>query len=130
MKVALVVDDSTFARMNMRKTLVGCGFEVLEAGSGSEALKIASQTPPDLITLDLLMPEMSGQEVLVELRKFLPASRVLIVTADVQKLTHQELLATGADGILNKPVAKSELMARLASWFEISPNDNQSSETR
>jgi CheY-like chemotaxis protein len=126
MNTILVVDDSTFARLNLTRALVAAGFQVLEAESGLKALEIAAKTPPDLVTLDLLMPGLSGLQTLVRLREFCPKTKCVVVTADVQKLTRDELMAAGADGFLNKPVSKKELLVLIKQLLDL-PTDQLTS---
>ena len=110
----LVVDDSSFARATMRRRLEEAGYTVIEADSGQRALELAAREKPDLATLDLLMPGMSGNETLAQLRPLYPALKILVVSADVQALTRQEVLAAGANGFLNKPVATVDLLATVS----------------
>jgi CheY-like chemotaxis protein len=113
MPTILIVDDSSFARLNISRHLKAAGYQILEAASGQQAIEIVSQTPPDLVTLDLLMPNMSGLEALTQMKNICPKTKVLVVTADVQVLTREELLNAGADGFINKPVSKEELLSSI-----------------
>jgi CheY-like chemotaxis protein len=119
MKTILVVDDSVFARKNLCHTLGNAGFNCLEAESGQKAIGIIEKFTPDLVTLDLLMPEMNGLETLGHLRKVLPQAKFLVITADVQKLTREELLDSGAHAFLNKPVSKQELLTTIEQLIAI-----------
>ncbi len=110
----LVVDDSAFARNSLRRVLEGAGHAVTQADSGEAAIRLAPGADPDVVTLDLLMPGLSGQETLVELKKICPRARYIIVTADIQEVTKQELLDMGASGFLNKPVQADVLLANVA----------------
>jgi CheY-like chemotaxis protein len=65
----LLVDDSRFLRITNERALAKAGYEVLGAGDGQEALQIAREKLPDLIILDMMLPKMSGPEVLKELQK-------------------------------------------------------------
>ena len=107
----LVVDDSSFARSRMRAILEGAGHTVTEADSAVKALGLAPAIRPQLVTLDLLMPEVTGQELLQKLQPLLPAARFMIVTADVQEFTRQELLGLGAHAFLGKPYQPAEILA-------------------
>ena len=64
MHKVLVVDDSAFTRRMMRQHLEASGFDVVEAESGPEAIELYGQHQPDVVTLDLVMPDMEGEEVL------------------------------------------------------------------
>ncbi|MBI9043724.1 MAG: response regulator [Anaerolineaceae bacterium] len=108
-----IVDDSTFARKQIRKHLEKKGYEVIEADSGMTALEITKDITPDCFTLDLLMPGLSGQETLAKLKPNFPDAHFIIVTADIQEETHKELIALGADAFLNKPVSEYDLISAI-----------------
>lgn len=109
----LIVDDSAFARSNLKKTLLNAGYEVLEAGSGQQAIDLIKSNPPDIVTLDLLMPGLSGLETLKNMKGIIPNAKFIIVTADVQTLTREELLREGAHAFLNKPVSNELLLETI-----------------
>jgi two-component system chemotaxis response regulator CheY len=110
----LIVDDSPFARNGIRRHLAETGFDLREAGSGLMAIEAARFQTPDLVTLDLLMPEMSGLETLLELRKISTTTKFVIISADIQTITRQELAEAGAHAFLNKPVSRSDLVETIA----------------
>lgn len=113
MKKILVVDDSAFARATLRQTLKGAGYEVYEASSGLEAIEMMPTLQPDLVTLDLLMPEMRGDELLGYLRRVSEHCPLLIVTADVQTMTRNDMLAAGASGFVTKPFRQEDLLQEI-----------------
>jgi two-component system, chemotaxis family, chemotaxis protein CheY len=113
----LVVDDSSFARNMVRRTLEGNGFEVIPADSGSAALELVKSSTFDIATLDLLMPDMSGQETLTELKKICPNMKVIIITADIQMATQQELMGLGASAFLNKPFQAATLLDTIQTFL-------------
>jgi two-component system KDP operon response regulator KdpE len=100
----------------MRKFLLsflsGSGFRTAEAGTGQQALALAAQRPPDVVLLDLGLPDMDGQEVLLKLREWLKAPIIVLSVRnqDVQKIT---ALEHGADDYLTKPFSTAELLARI-----------------
>jgi CheY-like chemotaxis protein len=106
----LIVDDSAFARSNLRRTLTGAGYEVIEASSGQQAIDLIKVDSPDIVTLDLLMPGLTGLETLKTMKSLIPKTKFIIVTADVQSLTREELLREGAHAFINKPVSNSLLL--------------------
>jgi DNA-binding response OmpR family regulator len=113
-ETALVVDDESdvvdLVRFNLRKA----GFDTLEAGSGGEALALARAHHPDLIVLDVMLPEKSGFEVCKELRED-PETRhipVLMLTAKAQVDDRVAGLELGADDYLTKPFSTRELVLR------------------
>ena len=107
---ALIVDDSAFTRRMMRQNLEASGFEVSEAGSGPEAIELYGQLQPDIVTLDLLMPDMEGEEVLQRLKEIDADARVVICSSNVQSAKHQEVKELGALAFLTKPVRAEDLL--------------------
>jgi len=113
MPLILVVDDSSFQRKYLRKTLEKEGYEVVEASEGAKGVSVAEQRKPDVILMDALMPEMSGQEALEELKRRDITTPVIVVTADIQETTKKEFLDLGAVGFVNKPVKGDQLFSLL-----------------
>ncbi|MFM8322802.1 MAG: PleD family two-component system response regulator [Chloroflexota bacterium] len=109
----LIVDDSAFARTTLRRILKDAGYEVHEAASGLEALELMPGLNPDLVTLDLLMPEMEGGELIGHLRQIDRLTPLIVISADIQTATRDEVLAAGATAYLNKPVKDEELLALI-----------------
>ncbi len=105
----LVVDDSQYSRALIRHALEQDGHTVVEAQDGLRALELSSAQTFDLITLDLLMPGMQGLELLGHLRRRQPQARFVVLTADIQNATRDELLAAGAHAFLQKPLQAAEL---------------------
>ncbi|MEZ5361755.1 MAG: response regulator [Bryobacterales bacterium] len=99
----LIVDDSSFQRRLVRGLLTKLGHEVIEADSGASGLAMLRESRPELVLVDLLMPELSGYEVLERLQQeSCPIPRV-VLTADVQETAKQQCLGLGAFRVLNKP---------------------------
>jgi two-component system, chemotaxis family, chemotaxis protein CheY len=109
----LIVDDSAFARSNMKRTLTGAGFDVVEASSGKQAIDQVKLDTPDIVTLDLLMPGLSGLDTLKIMKTIIPKTRFIIITADVQSLTREELIREGVDAFINKPVPNNVLIETI-----------------
>ncbi len=108
----LVVDDEANIRDLARMYLLQAGFEVSAVADGAQALEVIAQRPPDLVVLDLMMPEMDGWEVCRRLRGTtnLP---ILMLTArddDIDKIVGLEM---GADDYMTKPFNPRELVARV-----------------
>lgn len=106
---ALVVDDSEVLRRLIEMCLKPAGFEIATAGSGSEALTVAAEYDPDLILLDIGLPDMTGWEVLAAIRasEVSAAAKVLILSG--YEDVHAEARRLGADGALIKPFRNDEL---------------------
>jgi DNA-binding response OmpR family regulator len=108
----LVVDDETKLRDLIRVYLEQEGYRVVEAGHGREALYVARYEKPDLIILDLMMPEMGGYEFLRAFNKE-AATPVIILTAKVEDQEKILGLELGADDYVTKPFNVRELLARV-----------------
>ena len=110
----LIVDDSGLARRMLRQLLEELGHSVEEASDGAQALERYVLNRHDVIVLDMVMHGMYGLEVLTKLRELNPKLPVIIVTADIQKSTREQVHAAGAAAIVNKPVKKDELSSVLS----------------
>lgn len=111
----LLVDDHAVLRAGLRALLSQqAGFRVVgEAETGLQALKLAEQTQPDLILLDLNMPGLAGLDALPTLRKTAPQARVLILTMHADPLYLRQALKRGAAGYLLKKAADVELLSAI-----------------
>jgi len=102
----LVVDDSRLARLSLIKSLKNSlpDVEVLQASNGVEALAIMQEHKPDIVFLDLTMPEMDGYEALPKLLEINPQAKVIVVSADVQTKAKEKVIALGAQLHIQKPI--------------------------
>ena len=98
----LIVDDSKFARTQTRIQLEQLGHDVLESEDGAKGIEIADREAPDLVVLDLLMPNMQGIAVLEELRQRDEPLPVIVMTADPQRQTREQCTSLGAAAVINK----------------------------
>ena len=106
----LIVDDSSIMRRTIEKNLVDYDLEIVGmASNGREALEMVEQYKPDVITLDITMPEMDGLTCLDSIMKIHPTAKVMIITALSDKLTGLQALDKGARGFLYKPVNAEDL---------------------
>ncbi len=109
----LVMDDDYHVRPTLVRLLRRGGFDVLEAGDGRSGLELIERERPDLVLLDVRMPDVDGYEILRRLRQ-LPQVRVVVLTAgDEQGDDEARALAAGAVRYLRKPIASDELVAEL-----------------
>ena len=108
----LLIDDEPPIRRLVHVSLSSESYRVLEAESGEAALRLAAQQPPDLVILDLGLPDMDGQAVLQELRQWLK-SPIIILSARDQESQKVHALDHGADDYLTKPFSTGELLARI-----------------
>lgn len=103
MKTILLVDDSKFQRLANERVLAKAGFLVLTAGDGEQALQIAGSATPDLIVLDMLLPKLTGPEVLKALRKNQQTSTVpVIVLSSLAQKNEAKLVREGATAYFEK----------------------------
>ena len=102
----LVVDDNTRNRKLARDVLDAAGFDTLEAGTGVEALEMAAEHEPDVILLDLRLPDMNGVEVVRQLREGEGTARIPVVAMSAISLREQSdwLETAGFAGSLDKPI--------------------------
>ncbi len=101
----LVVDDAAFMRRQLRETLEAAGYTVVAEGAdGAEALELYETHRPDLVTLDMVMPKMTGLEALRELRRRHPEARVIVCSSVSDELSIFEAIAAGARDYVLKPV--------------------------
>jgi two-component system KDP operon response regulator KdpE len=108
----LIVDDEPQIRRFLRTSLDAHGFEVVEADNGKEAIRQATVEKPDVIVLDLGLPDMEGLEVIKRLREW-SAVPIIVLTARNREPDKVEALDGGADDYLTKPFGMGELMARI-----------------
>jgi len=108
----LVVDDEPQILRFLRASLAASGFEVIEAGNGAEALKRAAADAPDVVVLDLGLPDMDGKAVIKALRDWSEVP-IIVLSARAREAEKVEALDLGADDYVNKPFGIGELLARL-----------------
>jgi len=108
----LVIEDDPPIRRFLRASLSSHEFEVEEAATGREALMLATQRPPDLVILDLGLPDMDGLEIIRRLREWTTVP-IVIVSARGQEKDKVAALDAGADDYLTKPFGVGELLARI-----------------
>jgi two-component system, OmpR family, KDP operon response regulator KdpE len=108
----LLVDDEPPIRRLVHTSLTAEGYRVLEAEDGQQAVRLAAQQPPDLVILDLGLPDIDGQAILRQLREWLTAPIIILSARDQEK---QKIAALdgGADDYLTKPFGAGELLARI-----------------
>jgi DNA-binding response OmpR family regulator len=109
----LVVEDEVPIRKFISINLHRADFEVLEAGDGETALRMAEKSCPDVIILDVMLPAMDGFEVCMQIRRLMPQVVIIMLTArgeDMDKIMGLEL---GADDYMVKPFNPLELVARI-----------------
>ena len=119
-RVLLVEDEPRVAAM-LRDVLVELGYIVTVAGGGAEALQFVPVFEPDVVLLDLLMPEMSGVEVLEHLRRDHPTLRVVIMSGNEDVEVARATLRAGAFDYLGKPFS-IDVLARVVAAAVVPPS--------
>ncbi len=114
----LVVDDSKFMRLMLGEIMESMGYEVEEAEGGRLAVELYSANSPDLVTLDILMPEQDGLETLRQILKLNPAARVVMVTALGMEDYIKQAMELGASGFIIKPFAPEQVQAVVSKVLE------------
>lgn len=120
MKV-LLVEDNELNRDMLSRRLVKRGFSVLMAGDGREAVKMSSDLLPDVILMDLSLPEMNGWDATrmlksVERTRHIP---IVVLTAHALAEEREKALAAGADAFTTKPVNLEELLGILSELIDV-----------
>ncbi len=112
----LLVDDNTDSRTLLKDILQPLGFDIAEARNGSEALTIAMKWHPDLIFMDIIMPELNGLEATHRLRQHLELHNtiIIIISASVFPSNRQQGVEAGGNDFMAKPLNTEELLQKIA----------------
>lgn len=114
MTKVLIVDDAAFMRMQLKRILERHEFNVVgEADNGLRALELARCLKPDVITLDITMPQMNGIECLEEINKFDEIPNVIMISTMGQQSFVIEAIEKGAKGFIVKPFKEMDVMSQL-----------------
>jgi two-component system KDP operon response regulator KdpE len=105
----LVIDNENGIRSFFRKVIEDLGHSCDEAPDGQQGLQLCGDNPYDVVFVDLVMPGLDGEEVLLALRKSHPDLPVIIISVQDEEEAIQELLSLGATAYLTKPVGLQEL---------------------
>lgn len=123
-KKVLLVDDSTVSRMLLRGLIreKRPDWEISEARNAEEALDKVREQPPDLVTLDIGMPGMSGLELAVKLKEACPAAQMAVVTANIQNTVRRKIQGLGIlfVAVIEKPATAEAIEQML---FFVDAND-------
>ncbi|WP_233218946.1 response regulator [Adhaeribacter arboris] len=114
-KRILIVDDSFYMRTMLKNMLTDAGYEVVgEAPNGQTALQLARETNPDLITLDVILPDNTGLDVLKGIKKEQPNMKVIIVSAVGQEVIVNEAVENGAFSYIVKPFSEEKVLETVS----------------
>lgn len=109
-KSVLVVDDSRTTRSYVRSVLENDAYLVTEAENGLLAVESIQNKRPDILLIDMLMPEMDGIEVMEKLNELDIKIPTVVLTADIQEQVKEECFELGAKAFLNKPATEIEIL--------------------
>lgn len=113
-KTVLIADDIEFVRKTLRTILQGGGFQVVaEATNGEEAVQLFQKFKPTFVTVDLVMPLMSGIDVTKSILRIEPSTRVVVLTAMMQEHLVTEAIQAGARDYLVKPFQAQDVIQTL-----------------
>jgi CheY-like chemotaxis protein len=114
----LVAEDHLDSRDALRALLEAFGYEVLEAVNGRQAVELALACHPDLILMDIMMPELDGFEATRELRRHDEMAGTPIIAVTAMEGAHQLAIQAGANDFVRKPVDIRGLVAKVHDWLE------------
>ncbi len=114
MAKVLIVDDAAFMRMMLKDILTKAGHEVVgEAANGVEAVEKYKELKPDVVTMDITMPEMNGIDAIKEIKKFDPNATVIVCSAMGQQAMVIEAIQAGAKDFIVKPFQASRVIEAI-----------------
>jgi two-component system chemotaxis response regulator CheY len=114
MAKVLIVDDAAFMRISIKNMLTKNGYEVVgEAENGKIGVEKFKELSPDIVTMDITMPEMSGLEALKEIMTANPAAKVIMVSAMGQEAMVREAIMSGAKGFIVKPFKEDGIVSAI-----------------
>lgn len=110
----LVVDDALIIRMKLKKLLIQAGFDVVgEAENGKDAINRYLELRPDIVTMDIVMPEMDGIMATREIIQKDPSAKIIIMSSIHQKETLLKAIAAGASSYIVKPFEKDRITTAI-----------------
>ena len=113
----LIVDDAVFIRLSLKMMLEKNGHEVVgEATNGSEAVLKYNELKPDLVTMDITMPQMDGITALKAIKKMDPSAKVVMISAMGQEATVKDAIMSGANGFIVKPFVEDQVIRGLSKF--------------
>lgn len=116
----LYVEDNFDNRILIKRVLEAEGYKVIEAETGNEGVKLAAASPPDLVLMDINLPDIDGYTCTAQLRKLdgLGTIPIIALTANVLEGDRQKALASGCNGYISKPINVDELPEQIASFLK------------
>jgi len=116
MKV-LIVDDAVFMRVTLKMMLEKNGYEVVgEAVNGADAIIKYNELKPDLVTMDITMPQMDGITALKAIKQMNPSAKIVMISAMGQEATVKQAIISGANGFIVKPFVEDQVIRGLSKF--------------
>lgn len=113
MALVLIVDDASFMRLRLSRVVTEAGHDVIEASNGREAVEMYTEHKPDVVMMDITMPEMDGVQALKEIVKIDPDAKVIMCTALGQKSMVMESVKAGAKDFIVKPFQPEQVVEAI-----------------
>jgi two-component system chemotaxis response regulator CheY len=124
----LIVDDSFYMRTMLKNMLTDAGYDVVgEAANGQQALEMAAATRPDLITLDVILPDNTGLDVLKGIRQEQPNVRIVMCSAVGQEVIVNEALESGAVAYIVKPFSEEKVLEIVGTMLQQADSEAETS---
>lgn len=118
LKQVLIVDDAAFMRLNLKNIIEDLGFEVIgEAENGEISIERYKELEPDLVTMDITMPEMDGIEAIKEIKKYDDNARIIVCSAMGQQKMVIKAIEAGAKDFIVKPFDKDRIKEAINNVF-------------
>ncbi len=115
---ALIVDDAAFMRVTLRNVLEPAGYEVEEAENGEIAIEKYGEFKPDVVTMDITLPEMDGIQAVRQIMKMNPNARVVMVSALGQETMVKDAILAGAKDFVVKPFQPDRVLEAVKKVLE------------
>lgn len=114
----MIVDDSLIIRKTLQKILTEMGHNIVaEAKTGKEALELYPKINPDLVTMDITMPIMTGIEALKEIKSSHPDAKIIMITSHGEEKLVMEAISCGAKGYILKPITEDKVKDSICKIF-------------
>lgn len=110
MAKVLLVDDAMFIRMSMKKILTPLGYEIVEANSGQAAIDAYKEQRPDIVIMDITMPEMDGITAVQNIREIDPNAKIIMCSSMGQQAKIMEAIQSGAADFIVKPYKDAQVL--------------------
>lgn len=121
MSKIMIVDDAAFMRAMLKQIVVRMGHEVAaEAATGEEAVRLYPVVAPDLVTMDITMPDMDGIQALKRIRKLDPYAKIIMCSALAQQKLVIEAITSGAKDFISKPFLEDKVRESILKTLSLS----------